>query len=186
MLEIEQKYARADFVALERRLAEWGAALAEEHTEADHYLNAPDRDFAKTDEAFRLRRIGEENYLTYKGPKRADVVKVRTELEIRLPDGEKAATDFLQLFSHLGYRFVAVVRKQRRTFKMKRGGFDLTVCLDDAEGLGHYAEVEVLAPEERRDAARAVLAETAAALGLSEVERRSYLGLLLAAREAGT
>ena len=186
MLEIEQKFARADFAALERRLAEWGAVLAEEHTESDHYLNAPDRDFAKTDEAFRLRRIGETNYLTYKGPKRADVVKVRTELEIRLPDGEQAATDFLRLFTHLGYRPVAIVRKHRRAYKLNRSGFDVTVCLDDAEGLGHYAEVEVLAPEDRRDAARAVLSETAAALGLTNVERRSYLGLLLAAREAGT
>ncbi len=186
MLEIEQKYARADFAALERRLAEWGAPLDEEHTEADHYLNAPDRDFARTDEAFRLRRIGEANYLTYKGPKRPDVVKVRTELEIRLPDGDGAAADFLKLFAHLGYRFVAVVHKHRRVYRMKRNGFDVAVCLDDAEGLGRYAEVEVLAPEDQRDAARDALSETAAGLGLTEVERRSYLGLTLAAREAGT
>src|SRR5262249_52882378 len=110
----------------------------------------------------------------------------RTELEVRLPDGDQAAADFLQLFAHLGYRFVAVVRKHRRVYRVKRGGFDLTVCLDDAEGLGHFAEVEVLAPEDGRDAARAVLFETAAALGLTEVERRSYLGLTLAAREAGS
>jgi adenylate cyclase class 2 len=186
MLEIEQKFARADFAELRRRLADWGTTLAEEHTEEDHYLNAPDRDFAQTDEALRLRRIGEANYLTYKGPKRPDVVKVRTELEIRLPDGDSAASDFLQLFANLGYRFVAVVRKHRRTYRLKRGGFDLTVCLDDAEGLGHFAEVEVLAPEDKRDAARAVLSGTAAALGLTEVERRSYLGLMLAARGAGS
>ena len=99
---------------------------------------------------------------------------------------EQAAADFLQLFAHLGYRFVAVVRKHRRAYRMKRNGFDLTVCLDDAEGLGHYAEVEVLAQEDRRDAARTVLSATAAALGLTDVERRSYLGLLLVAREAGT
>ncbi len=186
MLEIEQKYAHADFAALEQRLAEWGLPQAEEHTEADHYLNAPDRDFARTDEAFRLRRIGETNYLTYKGPKRADVVKVRTELEVRLPDGEQAAMDFLQLFSHLGYRPVAIVRKHRRTYKMTRGGFDLTICLDEVEKLGRFAEVEVLAPENQREAARTVLSEIAAALGLSEVERRSYLSMLLAVRETAT
>jgi adenylate cyclase class 2 len=186
MLEIEQKYGNADFVALEKKLAEWGIPLAEEHTEADHYLNAPDRDFAKTDEAFRLRRIGAANYLTYKGPKSPDVVKVRTELEIRLPDGDQAAADFLRLFSYLGYRPVAVVRKRRRVYHMERNGFALTICLDEAEGLGHYAEVEVLAPEDQRDAVRTVLSETAAALGLTEVERRSYLGLYLAARESGS
>src|SRR5262245_43521447 len=91
MLEIEQKFAHADFAAIERRLAEWEARPGEAHTEADHYFNAPDRDFAHTDEAFRLRRIGEANFLTYKGPKHGGPVKVRTELEIPLRDGTTAA-----------------------------------------------------------------------------------------------
>jgi pantoate--beta-alanine ligase len=182
MLEIEQKYTRADFPAIERRLAEWGAAAPQEHEEADHYFNAPDRDFARTDEAFRLRRIGQANYLTYKGPKRAAAVKVRTELEIPLPPGEQAAEQFGALLVHLGYRPVAVVRKKRRSYHLRRGDFALTVCLDDVAGLGHYAEVEVLAPDEQAAAAQAALTETANALGLSEVERRSYLGLFLAAR----
>ena len=64
MLEIEQKYAHADFAALEQRLAEWGLPQAEEHTEADHYLNAPDRDFAQTDEALRVRSVGAKNFIT--------------------------------------------------------------------------------------------------------------------------
>ncbi len=182
MLEIEQKFARADFAALERRLAEWGAVPGEEHTEADHYFNAPDRDFARTDEAFRLRRVGPANFLTYKGPKRDPNVKIRTELEIPLPDGDTAAAQFTQLLTHLGYRPVAVVRKHRRMFHLRRGGFDLTFCLDEVDELGRFAEVEIVAPEEQMAAARAVLAETAAALGLSDLERRSYLGLLLASR----
>jgi adenylate cyclase class 2 len=182
MLEIEQKFARADFAAIEHRLAEWGARPGEEHTEADHYFNAPDRDFARTDEAFRLRRVGAANFLTYKGPKRKDVVKIRTELEIPLRDGDEAAEQFMQLLVHLGYRPVAVVRKHRRMRHLEREEFALTVCLDEVEHLGRFAEVEILAPEERVDKARTVLADTAAALGLSELERGSYLGMLLAAQ----
>jgi adenylate cyclase, class 2 len=181
MLEIEQKFAHADFAAIERRLAEWGARPGEEHTEADHYFNAPDRDFARTDEAFRLRRIGQANLLTYKGPKRPDIVKIRTELEIPLRDGDEAAEQFMQLLGHLGYRPVAVVRKHRRMHHLEREGFALTVCLDEVEHLGRFAEVEVLAPEEQVDKARTVLADTAASLGLTDLERRSYLNLLLTA-----
>src|SRR5205085_12385196 len=118
MLEIEQKFARADFAAVERRLAERGAGPAEEHNEADHYFNAPDRDFARTDEAFRLRRVGRANFLTYKGPKRDPNVKIRTELEVPLPDGDQAAAQFTQLLTHLGYRPVAVVRKRRRSYPL--------------------------------------------------------------------
>ena len=182
MLEIEQKFASADFTAIEKRLNEWQARRGEEHIEADHYFNAPDRDFARTDEAFRLRRIGAANFLTYKGPKHAGPVKVRTELEIPLRDGDEAAAQMQQLLAHLGYRFVAVVRKHRRHYHLERGGFALTVCLDEVEHLGRFAEVEIIAADERKDAAQTVLADTAAALGLTNLERRSYLNLLLTAQ----
>ena len=180
MLEIEQKFARADFAVLERRLAEWGAPLGEAHEEADHYFNAPDRDFAKTDEAFRLRRVGSENFLTYKGPKQKAEVKVRTELEVAIQPGDQAAADMTRLLIHLGYRPVAVVKKRRRTASLRRDGFSFTLCLDDVEGLGRFAEVEVLAPEDRRAEAERAVAALAADLGLSAVERRSYLELVLA------
>ena len=182
MLEVEMKFPGADFASAERRLAEWGAQADPGITEADHYFNAPDRDFARTDEAFRLRRVGSANFLTYKGPKRKDVVKIRTELEVPLRDGDEAAEQFMQLLVHLGYRPVAVVRKHRRMRHLEREGFALTVCLDEVERLGRFAEVEILAPEEQVDKARTVLADTAAALGLSELERRSYLGMLLASQ----
>ena len=185
MLEIEQKFARADFPLLERRLAGWGAVFGDAHEEADHYFNAPDRDFARTDEAFRLRRVGPSNYLTYKGPKQRADVKVRTELEIPLQPGDQAAADMTRLLTHLGYRFVALVKKQRRTAPLERDGFSFTICLDEVDGLGRFAEVEVLAPEDRRADAEKALAALAAELGLSEVERRSYLGLVLAAKPAG-
>ena len=180
MLEIEQKYARADFAALERRLGEWGAVPSGDHEEADHYFNAPDRDFAKTDEAFRLRRVGSSNYLTYKGPKQRADVKVRTELEVPIQPGDEAAADMTRLLTHLGFRPVAVVKKRRRQATLERDGFSFTICLDDVEGLGRFAEVEVLAPDDRRADAERAVAALAAELGLSDVERRSYLGLVLA------
>jgi adenylate cyclase class 2 len=182
MLEIEQKYANVDFSDLEQRLARLGARPGELQEESDQYLNAPDRDFAATGEAFRLRRIGAKSMLTYKGVKLPDAVKVRTELEVPLADGETAAADCLTLLQHLGYRFVAVVHKKRRPFYLQRGGFETTVCLDDVDELGRFAEVEVVAPDDAQSAASATVSELAAELGLISVERRSYLGMLLAAR----
>ncbi len=184
MLEIEQKFAGADFADLERRLAAWGATPGIGLEETDHYFNAPDRDFARTDEAFRLRRIGSANYLTYKGPKRPTVVKSRTELEVEIAQGDRAALDFVQLLTYLGYKPVAVVRKKRRQYQMQRGMFVLNICLDEVEGLGSFAELEIIAPEEELTAASAVLLDTACCLGLSQVEPRSYLGLALAQRAA--
>src|SRR5262249_9928754 len=179
MLEVEMKFPVADHQMLERRLAEWGAAAAGSRQDADHYFNAPDRDFARTDEALRLRRIGDMNFVTYKGPKRDTQTKTRTEIEVPLSNGAAVADDFSRLLQHLGYRPVAVVRKQRRLFHLERGGFPLEICLDEVDGLGRLAELEIQAPEDRLDAARSVLLDAAAALGLTGSERRSYLEMLL-------
>jgi adenylate cyclase, class 2 len=185
MQEIEQKFAHADFAAIEQRLHAWGAEKGAEHDEADHYFNAPDRDFAQTDEAFRLRRVGPANCLTYKGPKRPGGVKKRTELEISINQGPEAAEQFMQLLAYLGYRPVAVVRKRRRHYHCKQNDFALTICLDEVEGLGRFAEVEVLAEPDHEQTAEAQILATASALGLTEVERRSYLEMVLSSRTGG-
>ena len=181
MLEVEMKFPGADFAALERQLAAWGAHAAAPLDEADHYFNAPDRDFAATDEALRLRRIGSANRVTYKGPKRGTRGKTRTEVEVPLGEGDETAEQFRALLVHLGYRPVAVVPKRRRIYHLERGGFALEVCLDEVEGLGRFAEIEIQAPEGQLPEAERVLHETAAALGLGREERRSYLEMLLAA-----
>src|SRR5437764_734661 len=61
-------------------------------------------------------------------------------------------------------------------------GFEVEVCLDDVPEVGRFVELEIQAPEEQLDAARTVLLNVAAELGLSVSERRSYLELLLLSR----
>ncbi len=183
MLEVEMKFPVADFAPVERQLRAWGAKALAGREEVDHYLNAPDRDFAQTDEALRVRCVGEVNFVTYKGPKRDAQTKTRTEIEVPLGQGQETAQQFLQLLQHLGYRFVAAVRKQRTILGLERGGFAVEACLDEVEGVGTFVELEIQAAEESLDAARSALLETAAALGLARSERRSYLEMLLTARE---
>jgi adenylate cyclase class 2 len=179
-LEVEMKFPVRDLAPLQHRLEEWGATADSPRQDADHYFNAPDRDFARTDEALRLRRIGLANYVTYKGPKRDAQTKTRTEIEVAIAEGDEAAESFSRLLVCLGYRPVAIVRKQRRIFHLQREGIELEICLDKVEGLGQFAEVEILASEEELERARELLLKFAGELGLSASERRSYLELLLA------
>lgn len=179
MLEVEMKFTAADHALIRRKLAEWGARPGAVHDEADHYFNAPDRDFARTDEALRLRRIGDANFVTYKGPKRDAETKTRTEIEVPLGEGQRVAEDFSRVLVCLGYRPVAVVRKRRQIHRVEREGHHLEVCLDEVENLGAFVELEIQAPEERLAAAKAVLQRAAAELQLTRSERRSYLELLL-------
>ncbi len=181
-LEIEVKFTVADRSALERRLLERQAPADAPRQDEDHYFNAPDRDFAQTDEAFRMRRIGQANFVTYKGPKLDRETKTRTEIEVPLAEGDAAATDFARLLTQLGYRPVAIVRKQRQVYHLSEDGFAVEVCLDEVDGLGSFAELEIIAPHAQLDAAKAVLARLTTEFGLGPSERRSYLQLLLEKR----
>jgi adenylate cyclase, class 2 len=182
MLEVEVKYPVKDWDDVERQLHAWGASFDAPREDADQYFNAPDRDFAQTDEALRLRRIGLDNFVTYKGPKTDALTKTRTEIEVPLAPGDATAEEFAQLLVHLGYRPVAIVKKQRVVAHIERETFNLEVCLDNVGGLGKFVELEILAPEESLDAAREVLFKTGRELGLGASERRSYLEMLLAQR----
>jgi adenylate cyclase class 2 len=179
MLEVEMKFPAPNFAALESRLAEWQARPDPPRDDADTYFRPPDRDFARTDEAFRMRRTGSANRATYKGPKVDAQTKTRTEIEVPLADGDAVAADFERLLKHLRYQPVATVRKRRRVFHLNRGGFALEVCLDEVVDVGRFVELEIQADESHLEAARRVLLDTAAALGLPAPERRSYLELLL-------
>ena len=175
MLEVEAKYRVPAGWALPAAVA---AVPEPPERHADHYLAAPDRDFRTTGEAFRLRAVGGHNHLTYKGPKQPGPIKTRAEVEVPVGGGDPAP--LLRLLGHLGYRPVAVVRKTRRPHRLDRGGWPVTVCLDEVDGVGTFAEVEVLAEDGRAEEAKAVVEAAAAALGLTEMEPRSYLEMLLA------
>lgn len=179
MLEVEMKFRLADWSPVIARLGEWGAEANPPRKDTDHYFNAPDRDFAQTDEAVRVRRIGAVNVLTYKGPKIDTATKTRTEIELKLAEGSTPAADAVRFLSALGYRPVAVVTKARTVYRFQRHGFPIEVCLDDVGVIGKFVEVEVMAEPSQMEAAKAAVMTTAGELGLSDQERRSYLRLLL-------
>lgn len=183
MLEVEGKFRGADWADVQRRLALWGAVLTEIRHDADHYFSAPDRDYSETDEAVRLRRIGEQNYFTYKGPKRDKETKTRPEVELPLGNGDENAAKAISFMSYLGYRPIAVVNKKRQLYRFFRDGFSFEACLDEVESVGQYVELEVKAEESNYVEAKNSLLAAAEALGLNDQERRSYLELLLLGRE---
>jgi adenylate cyclase class 2 len=181
MLEIEVKYRVDDLAALEQKLVKLGAKRVDVRDDSDTYFNAPHRDFAQTDEAFRVRHIGARNMVTYKGPRIDKQTKTRVEIEVPFADGSQADGDFQRLLTLLGFKPTAVVKKHRRVFDLSRDGFDVEACLDDVERVGTFAELEIVADESKLDAARSLVLKLAAELGLTQSERRSYLELLLEA-----
>lgn len=184
MLEIEAKYRVDDWQRIEARLAEVGARLLEEREERDLYFNAPHRDFARSDEAVRIRQVGESNWLTYKGPRTDAHTKTRREIEVPLAAGSaafEAARNWLEV---LGFRPVRQVHKKRRVYELERNSRRIHVSLDDVPGLGEFVELEILATEGDFPAAKAELLQLAAELQLTRQERRSYLEMVLSSERA--
>lgn len=180
MLEIEMKFPVNDFDSIQQQMRRWHATEQPTIAEADHYFNAPDRDFGRTDEAFRLRCIGAQNRMTYKGPKQAGPTKTRAEIEIGLEPGSHAAESFCRLVQHLGYRPTAIVKKRRTCYDFEREGFALQACCDEVETLGRFVEIEIVTEPARKDDAQKVLLQVVAELALPASEPRSYLEMVLA------
>ena len=142
--EVEVKYRAVNHDHLGERLVQLGAAAGGVADQEDIYLNHPARDFAQTNEAFRIRRLGQENRLTYKGPRRAGPTKTREEIEVPVAAGLRPFHELLKLLEILGFRPVATIRKRRESFHLRFHEHELEIALDTAEGLGSFAEIEAL------------------------------------------
>ena len=180
--EVEQKFPVADLAEVQARLSAIGAEVSGPRLEVDRYYAHPARDFAATDEALRIRRVGPRNWITYKGPKVDRTTKTRREIELELPPEEAGASAWAGLLEVLGFRPVADVRKLRRKALVPWQGRRVEASLDDVEQVGTFVELELTAGPGDVGPAKASLASLARRLGLSGSQRRSYLELLLKKR----
>jgi adenylate cyclase class 2 len=181
--EVEQKFRSASHAEVAARLATLGAQPGEEIAQVDLYLNHPSRDFAETGEALRIRQVGAGNAITYKGPRLAGPTKTRPEHEVAFAAGPVAFETLRKVFLKLGFRPVAEVHKRRTTYHLSLLGRPLEVVLDQVDGLGAFVEVEAIAEDDADlPSAQAAVQELARQIGLTDLEPRSYLRMILELR----
>ncbi|QDT08118.1 class IV adenylate cyclase [Planctomycetes bacterium K23_9] len=188
-IEVEQKYHVDEADVLQHRLVALGATEQPFQEHADTYFNHPCRDFAQTHEALRIRYSNGMPLITYKGTKLPGAVKARRELEWRLDPGDVDGSQMQTLLDLLGFRRVATVKKDRRSFLLAKNDHEFTVTIDHVHALGWFSEIELVieshndqqvSQQETRIAdARARILELAPELGLHRDEPRSYLRMLL-------
>src|SRR3954468_18985093 len=95
--EVEQKHRVTDEAALMARLRESGGHLETSIEQSDQYFAHPCRDFAKTDEALRIRKVEAKAFVTYKGPKLDTTTKTRREIELPLDTADRDGLQFASL-----------------------------------------------------------------------------------------
>jgi len=167
MIEVEVK-ARS-VPGIEEKILDLGGELIGVENHFDLYFSSPFRDFAKTDEALRIRIKEEGARLTYKGPKLDIETKSRLELTVRVDDPEALES----ILEAIGFSRAAVVKKRRTKYALG----EAVLCVDEVEGLGYFVEVELVGDEEWEAQKRTAL-DILKRLGLGDSIRKSYLELL--------
>lgn len=167
MMEIEIKCYCGDDGEIKNLLSEIGALFIERRRESDIYFNHPSRNFGETDEALRLRNVNEKCRITYKGPKVSKITKARIEHETDTGD----FTTMRNILLSLGFTESGIVEKEREIYSYET----MEISIDYVDGLGTFVEIEKIG--ELKDEIEKELFDTAAKLGLTKFERRSYLEL---------
>ncbi|MBR4447594.1 class IV adenylate cyclase [Methanobrevibacter sp.] len=172
MIEVEVKARIDSFEDMENKLENLGAEKSKREFQEDIYFASPIVDFAKTDEALRIRTTNNDTFITYKGPKLNDRAKTRKEVEMTIENAEKAK----DIFKEIGFRQVRTVRKNRQYYTYE----NFEISLDDVEGLDPYMEIEIaLEDSEDYSQAQEKIFELFEKLGITDgFERTSYLELL--------
>jgi adenylate cyclase class 2 len=174
MIEVEVKARVNDQNLVERSIIVLGASPIGIETQADTYYSAPYRDFAKTDEALRVRVQDNKCFLTYKGPKIDTVSKTRKEYEVEVNDADCMGN----ILTSLGFAPVATIVKKRRKYRLG----DFIISLDEVRNLGCYIEVEISLRDSKfhEDKVESIF-RLFEKLGISRDEsiRKSYLEMIL-------
>jgi len=178
MLEVELKVQIPSLDPVREQLAQRNARPLGKVHEHDVYYNAPHRDFRITDEAVRVRYTGDHAVVTYKGPKiKKFGLKAREELNFAVESGESFET----MLDRLGFTKTLEVDKWRETYTLGTA----SVSLDTVDGLGTFAEIEVMVQDES-DYPAEQIGRIAREIGVDgEPILASYLELLLAKKAAG-
>ncbi len=144
MIEVEAKYKCENLGEVEAALLQKGYKYLGSRIEEDTYFQHPCRDFKETDEALRIRRIlepgGASIELTYKGPRVLGKKDVKEREEITVSLNTRDYEALMLLLERLGFRRVAVVKKERRIYRNK----EIQVMIDKVDNLGSFIEVEVI------------------------------------------
>ncbi|MEM2637509.1 MAG: class IV adenylate cyclase [Candidatus Korarchaeota archaeon] len=172
MIEVEVKAKIDDVEKIHRIINTIGAEFISRETQEDIYFCSQNHDFLERDDALRIRITKNGTYITYKGPKIDTETKTREEIEVEIDDPHKT----IKIFERLGFEVFAVVRKMREKYRYN----NLTIAIDNVEGLGYFIEIEKQNNGNNVDYDKKKIIELLEKLGISKEKmiRKSYLELL--------
>src|SRR5208337_3001135 len=142
LYETEIKLRVKDPNEVRRRIADLGfRRIQARHFESNYLFDFPDQRLRKARRLLRLRFVGDECLLTFKGaPLRSRDYKVRREIETHVEDGHRLR----EILLLLGLREVFSYEKFRTVYapRGKRDVADAPHVVFDETPIGNYLELE--------------------------------------------
>lgn len=176
MIEVEVKLPIDSAERIEARLLNMGFIYKETITQEDRYYDNRDGMIRGTGQALRLRCVGDDCCITFKGRKLDTVSMTRQELETSVGD-----MDVMHgILESLGFSVVPLsVKKTRREYSLKQD-YEMHACLDEVEGLGSFLELEIVTVVECRMEAFSAIEKILNQLGygIGDTTTNSYLSML--------
>lgn len=171
--EVEVKYRIEDASKMKRLLDQKCKFLRREDQQDEVLLfnKSSFDDFVQGEAVMRVRSINNKSILTMKKYVSQDSSQ-EYECEI------SSKSEVIGILKGIGFRTVVEINKVREVYSYD----DVTVVLDEVEGLGSFLEIEIVCSEEKKDEALERVKLVSKQLGLKNtaIETRKYDALLAA------
>jgi len=138
-IEVKIELDQAEFETLRDRIMEAGLKqTATRQREENLLFDFSDRRLTNTGCALRLRRYGDKNIVTYKGPKKRDrLLKIREEIETVITDYNAIKN----ILGAIGLQVSFQYGKYREKFSSEDPSNPVEVCIDETP-VGNFVEIE--------------------------------------------
>lgn len=148
LIELEAGYKLTDFENILKKIKEYDYKLNYRVTEQDTYYTDKDLEFIKNRICLRTRKVNNESLeLTFKPRSDANTEKYgkkEVNIQLKVEDLE----DIKFIIKSLGYDEYVSFIKHRTVYSKEEFGFEHNIMLDEIEGVGYFAELELISHNE--------------------------------------
>ena len=148
LIELEAGYKLTDFENILKKIKEYDYKLNYRVTEQDTYYTDKDLEFIKNRICLRTRKVNNESLeLTFKLRSDANTEKYgkkEVNIQLKVEDLE----DIKFIIKNLGYDEYVSFIKHRTVYSKEEFGFEHNIMLDEIEGVGYFAELELISHNE--------------------------------------
>ena len=152
-IELEKSFVLTDKdeILIKEKLKKYEFKFVGEEVEEDTYFSDKNLSFIKNRICLRTRKTNNEQLeLTYK-PKSTDETEKYGKKEVNISLNVSDNEDIKYIIESLGYDEYVSFKKHRKTYNKKVNGLEKNIMIDELEGIGKFAEFEILSDKEDKE-----------------------------------